>query len=315
MGRVVVLAPVPAEAIGAQLPGDHDVVAVARDEDPAAACEGADICVADWTSHHRVTGAVVDALAPTCRLVQVPATGVDSVDVAACQAAGIPVASAAGMNAVAVGEWCVWAAIGALRQLVREDRSLREGRWEQLGHARFELAHKVVGIVGMGDVGREAAARFRAFGVDLRYWSRTRRDPAFESELGLTWNAFNDLVRAADVLVVAVALTPDTDGLLGVEELAAMKPTAVVVNAARGRTVDEHALAAAIADGRLHGAAVDVYSEEPPPTDHPLLGLADVIVNPHLAGTTAESVARILERSVSNVRAVLEGREPQGRVV
>lgn len=315
MSRVVVLAPIPAEAIGGQLPGGHEVVAVGRDEDPAAACRGADICIADWSSHHRVAGAVVDALAPTCRLVQVPAAGVDSVDVEACTAAGIPVASAAGMNAAAVGEWCVWAAIGALRQLVREDRSLREGRWEQLGHPRFELANKVVGIVGMGDVGREAAKRFQAFEVDLRYWTRTRRDQGFESELGLAWSELGDLVSAADVLVLAIALTPDTDGLIGVAELAAMKPTAVVVNAARGRIVDEAALAVAVADGRLHGAAVDVFSGEPPPPDHPLLGVADVIVNPHLAGTTAESVVRILERSISNVRRVLEGGEPEGRVV
>ncbi|MGH3440470.1 MAG: 3-phosphoglycerate dehydrogenase, partial [Nitriliruptorales bacterium] len=117
MGRVVILAPVPAEAIGAQLPNGHEVVAVGREEDPVAACRGADICVADWTSHHRVAGEVVDALAATCRLVQVPAAGLDSVDVEACAAAGIPVASAAGMNAIAVAEWCVWAAIGALRQL------------------------------------------------------------------------------------------------------------------------------------------------------------------------------------------------------
>ena len=313
MGKVVVLAPVPAEVLGSQLEG-HEVVAVDRDEDPAAACRGADVCVADWTSHHRVAGPVVEALRNTCRLVQVPAAGVDSVDVEACAAAGIPVASCAGANAVAVGEWCLWAALSALRGLVTSERKLRTGEWEQLGRARYELAGKVVGVVGMGDVGVEAARRFAAFGVDLRYWTRTRRPAALEEELALTWTELDELIPTVDVLVLAIALTADTRELLDADLLSRMKPTAVVVNAARGGVTDEAALAEALADGRLHGAAVDVYTTEPPPPDHPLLEVETAVTTPHLAGATAESVGRILTRSIDNVRRALEGGEIPGRV-
>lgn len=313
MGRVVILAPVPAEVIGRQL-GDHEVVAVGRDEDPAAAVRGADVCVADWTSHHRVVGAVIEALRATCRLVQVPAAGVDSVDVDGCARAGIPVASCAGANAVAVGEWCVWAALSALRGLVTSERKLRSGEWEQLGRARYELDGKVAGLVGMGDVGVEAARRFASFGVDLRYWTRHRRSTALEEELRLSWAELDDLVVAADVLVLAVALTEDTHELLDAGRISRMKPTAVVVNAARGGVTDEAALAEALRDGRLHGAAVDVYTEEPPPTGHPLLRVETAVTTPHLAGTTAESVGRILTRSIENVRRALEGGEIAGRL-
>lgn len=314
MGRVVILAPVPAEVMESQL-GGHEVVAVDRDGDPAAACRGADVCVADWTSHHRVAGPVIDALRATCRLVQVPAAGVDSVDVDGCAEAGIPVASCAGANAVAAGEWCVWAALSALRGLVTSERKLRTGEWEQLGRARYELAGKVVGIIGMGDVGVEAARRFASFGVDLRYWTRHRRSADREEELGLTWAELDDLVAAADVVVIAVALTEDTRALIDAGRLSHMKPTAVVVNAARGAVTDEAALAGALREARLHGAAVDVYTAEPPPPDHPLLDVETAVTTPHLAGTTAESVGRILTRSIENVRRALEGGEITGLVV
>lgn len=312
MGKVVVLAPIPAEAVQPQLPDGHEVVAVGRDEDPAGACDGAEVVVADWTAHHRVAGDLVDVLAPTCRLVQVPAAGTDSVDVGACAEAGIPVASCAGLNDVAVAEWCVWATIGALRQLVRDDRTLRAGEWNQLGRARYELAGKVVGIVGMGDVGQALAPRLGGFGVDVRYWTRNRRSADREDELDITYRELDDLVGDADVLILAIALTEDTHHLIDAERLAAMKPSAVLVNAARGGIVDDRALAEALAEDRLHGAAIDVWDPEPPPDDHPLLAMETAVVSPHLAGTTAESAGRILGRSLDNVRRALAGEDPVG---
>lgn len=312
MGKVVVLAPIPAEAVAPQLPEGHEVVSVGREDDPVDLCRDADVVVADWTAHHRVAGDVVDALAPTCRLVQIPAAGTDSVDLAACQDAGIPVASCAGLNASAVAEWCVWGAIGALRQLVRDDRTLRDGAWNQLGRARYELANKVVGIVGMGDVGQALASRIAAFDVDVRYWTRTPRPEHREAELGITYRELDDLVGESDVLILAIALTEDTRHLIDADRLATMKPTAVLVNAARGEIVDHGALAEALRGGRLHGASVDVWSPEPPPDDHPLLAQETAVVNPHLAGTTAESAARILGRSLDNVKRVLAGEDPVG---
>lgn len=313
--RIALFAPLPIEAVTHRFPdADVEVVAVAPGDDPVAAAAGATVAIADYSARVRITRDVVAALAPTCRLVQVPAAGLDSVDVEACAELGVPLASCAGLNAVAVAEWAVWAAMDALRRLTWSDRALREGRWEQLGHARFELAGRTVGIVGMGDVGRAAAERFRAFGVDLRYWTRTRRPPEVERELGLTWSELDPLVADADVIVLAVALTDDTRRLFDAARLARAKPTAVLVNAARGDVTDEAALAAALREGRLHGAAVDAFSIEPPPPDHPLVREELAVVTPHLAGATVESVARIFGRVFDNVQAVLDGRAPTGLV-
>jgi D-3-phosphoglycerate dehydrogenase len=311
--RIALFAPLPPETLSGRFP-DAEVVAVTPEVDAAAAAAGATVAVADFSGRVRIAGDVVEALAPTCRLVQVPAAGLDSVDVDACRAAGIPVASCAGLNASGVAEWCVWAALDAMRRLTWSDRQLRAGRWEQLGHPRYELGGKVVGIVGMGDIGAAAAPRFAAFGVDLRYWTRTRRPPEREAALDITWSELDDLVAAADVLVLAVALTDETRGLLDADRLGRMKPSAVVVNAARGEIVDEAALAAAVRDGRLHGAAVDAFGIEPVPADHPLLDAELAVLTPHVAGATAESVVRIFGRVMDNVEAVLAGREPVGLV-
>lgn len=313
MTRIALLAPLSAIAIESTFP-DAEVVAVQDGVDPVEAATGADVCIADWTATHRVAGDVIAALAGTCRLVQVPAAGVDSVDVAACADAGIPVAACGGLNAVAVAEWCVFGAIAALRDLSAGDRSMREGRFEQLGHTRYELAGKTVGIVGMGDIGRAAVPRFRAFDTDVAYWSRTQRPAEVETELGMRYLPLDDLIIDSDVLVLVVALTPDTRHLLDADRIASMKPSAVVVNAARGGIVDEMALTRALAEQRIHGAAIDVYSQEPPPEDHPLLDAPRSVFTPHVAGATVESVGRILQRSLSNVQAVLDGDQPEGLI-
>lgn len=313
--RIALFAPLPATAVTGALPdAELEVVEIRPGDDAAALAAGARIAIADWSGAVRIAGDVVAALAPTCELIQVPAAGLDSVDVEACRAAGIPVASCAGLNTVGVAEWCVWAAIDALRKLTWSDRALRDGRWEQLGHARYELAGKTVAIVGMGDVGRAVAERLAPFGVALTYWTRRRRSPEEEERLGIRWAELDDLLPAADVVVLAVALTEDTRALLGAERIGRLKASAVVVNAARGQVTDEAALAAALREGRLHGAAIDAFSVEPPPPDHPLLAAELAVVTPHVGGATAESVGRIFGRVFANVTAVLEGRPPAGVV-
>lgn len=309
--RILVLAPLPAEALSGSFP-DAEVVVAGDQEEAVALASGATVVVADFSTRLRVTADVAAALAPTCRLVQVPAAGVDSVDVEACHEHGIPVASCAGLNTVGVAEWAVWAAIDGLRQLTWADRALRDGRWEQLGHARFELQGRTVGIVGMGDIGRATAQRLGAFGVDLRYWTRTRRSADEEAELGITWSELDDLVATADVLILAVALSDATRNLLSAERIATMKGDAVVVNAARGEVTDEAALAVALAEGRLHAVVTDVYSKEPAGPDHPLVASERATVTPHLGGATAESVGRIFGRALANVGAALRGETIEG---
>lgn len=313
MIRVAMLAPLPPETLTSDFP-DVTVATALDQEEAVEAARGADVCVADWRGEVVVDEAVAAALADTCRLVQVPAAGLNGIDPDACRRHGLRVASCAGLNTVAVAEWCVWAAIDALRGLTASDRALRERRWEMFGHVRYELAGKRVGIVGLGAIGTATAERLRPFGVDLRYWSRRRRDPHEEERLAVRWSDLDELVATCDVVLLTLALTPETHLLLDADRLATMKPNAVLVNAARAGIVDEVALAAAVRDGRLHGAATDVFSTEPPPDDHPLLDVGRVVLTPHVAGTTAGSVGRIIGRVFTNLRAVLEDREPEGLV-
>ncbi|MTV25700.1 3-phosphoglycerate dehydrogenase [Nitriliruptoraceae bacterium ZYF776] len=307
---VALLAPLPATVVGDRWPQ-----VTVHTPDPelgpeaaaAAACAGAEVVVADWSGRHRVAGAALDALGERCRLVQVPAAGLDAVDAAGLHARGIPLASCAGLNDVAVAEWCVWAVLDALKQTSWADRALRDGRFEQLGHARFELAGRRVGIVGLGSIGAAVARRLAGFDVEVVHHSRRPRTAAEEATLGVRGVPLDELVATADVVVLACALTDETRGLFDADRLARCKHGAVLVNAARGEVVDEVALARAVDEGRLHAAATDVFSTEPPPAGHPLVGHERITATPHLAGASAESVGRIFGRVFANLDAVLTG--------
>lgn len=313
MTRVAMLAPLGPDVVTSRFP-ELEVATATTQAEAVTAARGAHVCIVDWRGEVVVDEAVAAALAPTCRLVQVPSAGVNGVDLAACRRHGLPVASCGGLNTAAVADWCVWAMLDALRGLSRSERALRAGEWQMFGPVRRELAGRTVGIVGLGAIGTALAERLPAFEVELRYWSRRRRPEAEERRLGVVHRDLDELVAEVDVLVLTVALTDDTRGLLSAERIGTMRPEAVVVNAARGEVVDEHALAAAVADGRLHAVATDVYAVEPAPPDHPLLGHDRVVATPHVAGMTVESAGRIVGRVHDNIEAVLAGREPRGLV-
>jgi phosphoglycerate dehydrogenase-like enzyme len=315
--RIALLAPLPAEVVGVRFPAVEVVTpdpALPSPQAEVEACRGATVVIGDWSGRRRVTSAVAAVLDERCRLVQVPATGLDGIDLDALRAREVPVASCAGLNTVAVAEWCVWAVLDALRGLSAADRAVRAGGWPQLGEVRHELAGRTVGIVGLGAIGSAVAERLRPFGVDVRYVSRTPRSPELERELAVTRSTLEDLLPAAQVLVLACALTPQTRHLLDADAIARLPGDAVVVNAARGEVADEAALAAAVTQGRIHAVATDVYSVEPAPRDHPLRGHDRVTTTPHLAGASTGAAARIITRVFDNVGAVLAGEAPVGLV-
>lgn len=309
--RIVLLGPFPAEVLRERFP---DTEVVEAGDDAAAACEGARFVLADWTGRHHVSGAVIDALAPTCALVQAPSAGLDSVDLAGLRAAGVPVAGAAGLNREAVAEWCVWAVIEGSRRLRPAIASLRRGAWDPVRVGGHELFGRTVGIVGLGEIGTAVARRLAGFGVTLTYTSGRRRPAHVEEELGLTWYDLDELVEVSEVLILACGLTDATRGLLSADRVDRLPEGAVVVNAARGEIVDEEALAAALDRGGLHAVVTDVFAAEPPAADHPLITHEHATATPHLAGGTPEGMHRIGRRIVRNVAAVLDGRRPEGLV-
>jgi phosphoglycerate dehydrogenase-like enzyme len=273
---------------------------------------GADLVLGDWTGTLKVRAA---DLPESCALafVQQPSVGVDSVDVDGLAALGIPVANAAGANAVSVAEWCVGASFAALRWLSWADQQTRAGGWPQLEVAQRgggEIAGRRVGIIGMGPIGRECAQRFVALGADVAYWSRSQHDESG----GARWLDLDDLLAHSQLLVVVVALAPATQGLLSAERLEQLPEGSYVVNAARGGVLDEAALLDAIRAGHLAGAALDVYATEPLPADSPLRGEDRILLSPHAAGATREAQGRLIGAVVDNIRRAVSG-EPVLNVV
>jgi phosphoglycerate dehydrogenase-like enzyme len=301
-------------ALFADLPVE---VVTPRERTPEAVLEvaaAAEIVLGDWTGSLPIDAALV-AASQRLAFVQQPSVGVDTVDVAACTSAGVPLANAGAANAVSVAEWCVGATFAVLRSLAHGDREIRAGRWPQLELAQRgggELAGRRVGIVGMGQIGRECATRFVALGCDVAHWSRTQRDAAAAG--GARWLGFDDLLRHSDVLVVVIALAPETRGLIGPDQLAMLPPSAFVIDAARGGIVDEDALLAAVRSGALAGGALDVFAVEPLPADSPLREEDRLLLSPHSGGATREAQSRLIVGVVDNVRRAVSG-EPVCDVV
>lgn len=268
---------------------------------------GADLMLGDWSGALAITSDLI-AASPRLSFVQQPSVGVDAIDVAACTAAGIPVANAGSANAVSVAEWCVGATLASLRSMAHGDREVRAGRWPQLELAQRgggELAGRRVGIVGMGQIARECATRYVALGCDVAHWSRTPRDAAAAG--GAPWLPFEDLLARSDVLVVLIALASETRNLIGADQLALLPPGAFVINAARGGIVDEAALLAAITSGALAGGALDVYATEPLPAVSALRDEGRLLLSPHSAGATRESQGRLIRGVVDNLRRATSG--------
>jgi phosphoglycerate dehydrogenase-like enzyme len=299
-------------ALFADLPVEVTIPAERTRSAVTTALAGADLVLGDWTGALKVDAGELPDPCPLA-FVQQPSVGVDSVDVDGLAARGIPVANAAGANAVSVAEWCVGASYAVLRWLSWADAQTRAGGWPQLEVAQRgggEVAGRRVGVIGMGPIGRECAQRFVALGADVAYWSRSKHDDSG----GARWLELDALLAHSQVLVVVVALAPATRGLLSAEQLKRMPEGAYVVNAARGGVLDETALLEAIRSGHLAGAALDVYATEPLPADSPLRDEDRVLLSPHAAGATREAQGRLIGAVVDNIRRAVSG-EPVLHVV
>lgn len=303
---LLALPPVPPDRVLALFGlDDADVELLPLPERSQAAVEAllpeADLVLADWSPALRV-----DDPGPRVCFVQQPSVGFDGLDVDACAGAGVPVANCAGANTTSVAEWCVGAVLALLRRTVDADAAVRAGSWPQTRLGGQELAGRRVGVVGMGPVGGATARLFAAFGCDVTYWSRRRHEDA-----PVPYADLDALLTGSDVVVLCIALGSTTRGLVDARRL---KPGALLVNAARGEVADEAALVAALEQGTLAGAALDVFAVEPLPADSPLRQAPGVLLSPHAAGSTAQAVQRILGQSTANLRRVLAG-EPVVDVV
>jgi D-3-phosphoglycerate dehydrogenase len=237
--------------------------------------------------------------------------GTDNIDVAAATELGIPVLFSPGGTTGAVAEHAIMLMMAVGRRLPRLDRAVKAGDWEirnRIGIAT-ELDGKQLGIVGLGRIGRRTAELAEAFHMRVVYWSAHSRDERYQHfEL-------DELFRSSDIVSVSVALTPQTRRLVGARLLALMKPTAIIINTARGEVIDEAALTAALVAGRLAGAGLDVMTEEPPAADHPLLGLEQVVFTPHVATITDVAYRRMCVEVATQVARLLRGEPPDAEFV
>lgn len=257
------------------------------------------------------TDVLVDAARSHLKLVQLMSVGYDRFNVEGARQARIPVAVNGGANAIAVAEHAIMLMLATLKHVHFLDAAVRRGEWRASAALRvYELYDSTVGIVGMGRIGQEVAKRLVNWGARIVYYDPMRLSIERERELGVSYLELDALLRTADAVTVHVPLNDRTRHLIDAESLSLMKPSAVLVNTARGGLVDEEALATALREKRILGAGLDVFGVEPPPSDHPLFGLDNVVLTPHTAGPTWQSFPRRFANCFSNIERVARGERP-----
>ena len=244
------------------------------------------------------------AQCPGLRHVVFLGTGAASyMDIRALRELGVTVHTIKGYGDTAVAEHTMALIFACARDIARMDREVRAGTWQPA--EGLQLAGKTLGIIGLGGIGREVARIAKGIGMKVIAWSRTPRPEA--DAAGVSMVDLDTLLACADIVSLHLALNEETRGLLSAERLARIKPGAILVNTARGALVDEQALIAALASGRLRHAGLDVFHAEPLARDHPLARLENVTVTAHAAFRTAEASETLIRRAIDIVRSIIAG--------
>ncbi|PWF85381.1 2-hydroxyacid dehydrogenase [Kocuria rosea] len=314
MSRVVVTGRVPDAAIE-KLRAAHEVE-MWPDPEPIGREEllrrvaGADAVVSLLTE--RIDAELLDAAGPQLKVVANVAVGYDNIYVPACSERGVVATNTPGVLTDATADIAFGLILMATRRLGEGERLIRSGqdwKWGMFFLLGSGLQGKTLGVVGMGGIGQATARRARAFGMEIVYRSRSEIDPGIAAELGARRVDLDELLAVSDVVSLHCPYGPATHHLIGAEQLTAMKDSAYLVNTARGPIVDEAALAAALREGRIAGAGLDVFEHEP--QVHPeLLELDNVVLVPHLGSATVETRTAMAVLAADNVLAVLAGERP-----
>lgn len=302
------LPPAMRELVAGQKPEGLDLLFVdtPSEEERIEKARDADYILCSWTP---ISGAMIEA-ARGLRLIQKYGIGVDKIDLKAAARRGVPVCIAAGANAVAVAETAITLMLAIYKRLCLAHNSLRAGKWLkwELRTGCYELWGKTVGLIGGGNIGRAVAKRLsHGFECRVLYYDAFRLPPETEESLGMTYTPLEDLLRQADIVSLHLPLLPETKGIIGAKTLPLMKPTAVLINTARGGVVDEAALIDALRNRTIAAAGLDVFAKEPPDPDNPLLKMDNVVATPHNGGGTVDTMKRIVGHSFDNILRVERG--------
>ena len=277
-------------------------------EDLLRAIEGCDGVLTLLTD--RVDDEFLDRAGPGLKVVSNFAVGFDNIDVPACTARGIAVGNTPGVLTETTAD-LAWALLmAAARRLVEGDRYVREGHWRTWGPMLLmgpDVSGATLGIVGFGRIGQAVARRAKGFGMRILYHDLHRPSAAVEAEYGATYMTLEGLLPEADFVTLHVNLSPETQGLINRERLGWMKKTAVLVNTSRGPVVDSLALADALRNGDIAAAALDVTDPEPIPVDHPLVGMDNCLIVPHIASASRATRGKMASMAAANLLAGVRG--------
>jgi D-3-phosphoglycerate dehydrogenase / 2-oxoglutarate reductase len=291
-----------------------------------------DFEIFDGRSEAELAERIRDADAATIRTAPLPAAvieqaerlkvvsrhgvGYDNIDVPALTRRGIPLAIAADANATAVAEHTLFMMLALAKQALRHDRAVREGNWEIRN--RFEtvdLMSRRILVLGYGRIGREVARRCAAFDMQVAVHDPYVQANLIEADGYRSVPDFAAVLPETDLLTVHMPLAAESRHLIGAAELAALPAHALVINCARGGIIDEDALHAALTSGKIAGAGIDVFEQEPPPENHPLFGLDNVILSPHTAGMSSEAAIRMAISTARNALAGIDGKHDPSMIV
>jgi D-3-phosphoglycerate dehydrogenase len=281
------------------------------EEDVITACQGANALIIGFAP---ITARVLDAL-HGLRCVVRYGIGVDTIDLKAAEERGIWVANVPDYCISEVADHTLALLLSLSRKVLLLDKDLRAGNWRgvKISHPIHRLADQVLGIVGLGRIGREVAARARGFGYTILGY-----DPYIDEQTAETFGIhlvdFQNLISTVDVLTLHLPLNSETRGLINAATIGRMKPTAILINTCRGAIVDTNALAEALQTGRITGAALDVFETEPLPRDHPILRAPNTILQPHVAWYSEESLLELQRNAAEEVARVLQGEPPKNPV-
>ena len=296
-----VLAPLGVELRPRQCQSEEEIIELTEGADAVLNC------------YAKLTARVIEQL-DRCKIIARYGIGVDNVDLVAATRAGILVTNVPDYCVDEVSDHALALMLSLARQIVLADGAVREGRWDVVAHAGIRrLRGRTLGLVGFGKIAIAVSSKAQSFGLRV-----LACDPYLGSEAmahhGVQAVDFDRLLAEADAISIHVPLSPETRNLIGARELAQMKPTAFLINTSRGGIVDEQALATALKENRLGGAALDVLGVEPPPPDHPLRQAPNLILTPHLAFYSRESVIELQTKAAEEVARALKGEPPRSPV-
>src|SRR5664280_250469 len=320
---VLSLAPLSAEIVKLlirQMPDVPDFEVIPgnemSEEEIRESFSAADVVLGDYTFKKKITADIVSA-ARNLKFIQQPSVGYQHIDVAACTSREIKVANTAGANTISVAEHTIAWGLCLLKNMFHAHTSTKPGGWEQMSIKPAELKGKVWGIIGFGRIGQAVAERLKPFGLSrIIYHDTYRPKPSVEQALGVEYTELTTLLSQSDIISLHAPLTDATRAMINEDALNSMKPSAYLINVARAELVDEKALAIAIMKGKIAGAGIDVFSEEPVTMNNPLLAVESerLLFSPHVAGVTDEAAGRIINMAAANIARMLKGEMPESLV-